>query len=137
MSTVRLTPTSYVVLGLLERLGPATPYDLKCAAQLGVSNFWSLPHAQLYVEPARLATAGLLNERQEQGGRRRLCARGAQDDIVWRLPARASIRREGTTRQCERSGRARLVRCGLYYLQETPYRARILNSSAARKLSTM
>ena len=71
MSTVRLTPTSYVVLGLLERLQPATPYDLKRAAQLGVSNLWSLPHAQLYVEPARLAAAGLLSERQEAGSRRR------------------------------------------------------------------
>jgi DNA-binding PadR family transcriptional regulator len=71
MSTVRLTPTSYVVLGLLERLEPATPYDLKRAAQLGVSNLWYLPHAQLYVEPARLAQAGLLDEQQEPGGRRR------------------------------------------------------------------
>jgi PadR family transcriptional regulator AphA len=71
MSTARLTPTSYVVLGLLERLGPATPYDLKRAAQLGVANLWYVPHAQLYVEPARLADAGLLSERQEPGGRRR------------------------------------------------------------------
>src|SRR5947209_15604374 len=71
MSTVHLTSTSYVVLGLLERLGPATPYDLKRAAQLGVSNLWSLPHAQLYVEPARLAAAGLLDEQREQGGRHR------------------------------------------------------------------
>jgi DNA-binding PadR family transcriptional regulator len=88
VSTVRLTSTSYVVLGLLERLGPATPYDLKRAAQLGVSNFWSLPHAQLYVEPAHLAAAGLLSERQEQGGRRRkrytLTDRGRRALDEWR-----------------------------------------------------
>src|SRR5438270_401560 len=71
MSTVHLTSTSYVVLGLLERLEPATPYDLKRAAEVGVSNLCSLRHAQLYVEAARLAVAGLLSERQEQGGRRR------------------------------------------------------------------
>ena len=88
MSTVHLTSTSYVVLGLLERLEPATPYDLKRAAQLGVSNLWSLPHAQLYVEPARLAAAGLLSERQEQSGRRRkrytLTDRGRRALDDWR-----------------------------------------------------
>ena len=29
MSTERLTPTSYLVLGLLAREGPSTPYDLE------------------------------------------------------------------------------------------------------------
>lgn len=68
---VRLTPTSYVVLGLIEAMGTATPYDLKVAARQGVSNFWALPHTQLYSESARLAEAGLLSERREEGGRRR------------------------------------------------------------------
>jgi len=71
MSSPRLTATSFVVLGLLDRLEPATPYDLKRAAQLGVGNLWSLPHAQLYVEPARLAAAGFLHEEREEGGRHR------------------------------------------------------------------
>jgi DNA-binding PadR family transcriptional regulator len=71
MSTDRLTPTSYVVLGLIAQLGEATSYDLKRAAALGVGNFWSLPHTQLYSEPSRLADAGLLGERREAGGRRR------------------------------------------------------------------
>ncbi len=71
MSTTRLTPTSYVVLGTIDALGTATPYDLKQAAAAGVGHFWSLPHTQLYSEPARLAEAGLLNERREQRGRRR------------------------------------------------------------------
>lgn len=71
MSTTRLTPTSYVVLGTIDVLGTATPYDLKQAAAAGVGHFWSLPHTQLYSEPARLAEAGLLDERREQSGRRR------------------------------------------------------------------
>lgn len=70
-SEPRLTPTSYIVLGLLEAAGEATPYDLKQTVAVSLGNFWSLPHAQLYAEPERLAAAGLLDERQEQGGRRR------------------------------------------------------------------
>lgn len=67
----RLTETSYVVLGLLERMAPATPYDLKQAAQVSVFDYWSVPHTQLYTECERLASAGLLEERREDGGRRR------------------------------------------------------------------
>ena len=68
---VRLSETSYIVLGLLEQAEPATPYDLKRLAQLSTSNFWSVPHTQLYTECARLAREGLLDERQEKTGRRR------------------------------------------------------------------
>ncbi len=68
----QLTPTSYVVLGLLELLGgEATPYELKRAAAASVGNLWSLHHAQLYTEPEHLAAAGLLSEEREQTGRRR------------------------------------------------------------------
>jgi DNA-binding PadR family transcriptional regulator len=71
-SEPRLTPTSYVVLGLLELLGgEATPYELKRAAASSVGNLWSLHHAQLYGEPERLSAAGLLSEQREQTGRRR------------------------------------------------------------------
>lgn len=59
------------MLGLIEAMEPATAYDLKAAAKRGVSNFWALPHTQLYSECARLAAAGLLGEEREQGGRRR------------------------------------------------------------------
>jgi PadR family transcriptional regulator AphA len=68
---IRLTPTSYVVLGLIEAMEPATPYDLKVAARQGVSNLWALPHTQLYSESARLAAGGLLLEERERTGRRR------------------------------------------------------------------
>jgi len=68
---MQLTPTSYIVLGLLERTGEATPYDLKQVVAASVGNFWSVPHSQLYAEPERLARAGLLDERREPGGRHR------------------------------------------------------------------
>lgn len=71
MQEIKLTPTSYVVLGLLSWLGEATPYDLKTAVANGLDTFWLLQHAQLYSEPERLAKAGYLTEQQEQGGRRR------------------------------------------------------------------
>jgi PadR family transcriptional regulator, regulatory protein AphA len=70
-SETRLSPTSYIVLGLIDAAGEATPYDLKQRVAAGLGNFWSVPHAQVYNEPERLAAAGLLRERREQGGRRR------------------------------------------------------------------
>jgi|SRR5271166_41386 len=71
MSSARLTETSYIVLGLLEQIGPATPYDLKRMAQVSTINFWNVPHTQLYTECARLAQQDLLNEEREETGRRR------------------------------------------------------------------
>jgi PadR family transcriptional regulator, regulatory protein AphA len=65
-----LTPTSYIVLGLL-RLEPGTPYDLKTRVAATLGNFWSVQHAQLYTETARLAEEGLLDEHREIEGRRR------------------------------------------------------------------
>lgn len=67
----RLTSTSYIVLGLLSSVGKATPYELKAIVTGGLGEFWSLPHAQLYNEPERLASAGYLSEEREEGGRRR------------------------------------------------------------------
>ena len=85
---IRLTPTSYVVLGLIEAMGSATPYDLKAAARQGVSNLWAIPHTQLYTESARLAGEGLLSESREEGGRRRrtyrLTAAGRRRLEGWR-----------------------------------------------------
>jgi DNA-binding PadR family transcriptional regulator len=68
---IRLTPTSYIVLGLLSEVDGATPYELKRMVDETVGHFWSLPRSQLYAEPARLAGAGLLAENREQDGRRR------------------------------------------------------------------
>lgn len=83
-----LTPTSHIVLGLLESAGEATPYDLKQMVAASVGNFWSVPHSQLYAEPARLAAAGLVSERREEGGRRRrlfsLTGEGRDALSAWR-----------------------------------------------------
>jgi DNA-binding PadR family transcriptional regulator len=65
-----LSPTSVIVLGLLE-FGEATPYQLKTRVAHSVGYFWSLPHSALYAEPERLAKQGLVEERREEGGRRR------------------------------------------------------------------
>jgi DNA-binding PadR family transcriptional regulator len=71
MSSVRLGPTSYVVLGSIAVRGPSTSYDLKRFVELTLGHFWAFPHSQLYAEPDRLARAGLLTEEREEGGRRR------------------------------------------------------------------
>jgi PadR family transcriptional regulator, regulatory protein AphA len=68
---IELTPTSHIVLGLLSMFGEATPYDLKRMVSASIGQFWTLPHSQLYAEPARLARAGYVTEEQEQTGRRR------------------------------------------------------------------
>jgi DNA-binding PadR family transcriptional regulator len=66
-----LTSTSYLVLGLIEREGPSTPYELKRHVAATIGHFWSFPHALLYKEPARLVELGLLTEEREAEGRRR------------------------------------------------------------------
>ncbi|MCW3023181.1 MAG: PadR family transcriptional regulator [Conexibacter sp.] len=73
MQDLRLSPTSYIVLGLLDgwEEPEATPYDLKQRLAVSVDNFWSTPHAQVYREPERLAAGGYVTERREETGRRR------------------------------------------------------------------
>lgn len=71
MSDVNLGPSSFIVLGLLVQRGPGTSYDLKRWADQSVGYFWTFPRSQLYAEPQRLVTLGLLTEQQEETGRRR------------------------------------------------------------------
>jgi DNA-binding PadR family transcriptional regulator len=66
-----LTPTSFIVLALIDGLGPATPYALKRAAATRLGDFWSLAHSQLYAEPERLVRGGYLTAECELHGRRR------------------------------------------------------------------
>jgi PadR family transcriptional regulator AphA len=84
---IELTPTSHIVLGLLSMFGEATPYDLKRMVSASVGQFWTLPHSQLYAEPARLARADYVSEDQEQEGRRRklyrITARGQAALDAW------------------------------------------------------
>ncbi len=97
-----LTPTSYVVLGLVHTLQPCTSYDMKQLVRISIGNFWSFPHSQLYAEPARLVEDGLLVEDQEDTGRRRRLYRltdaGEATFREWaRLPAQeiGELRDEG------------------------------------------
>jgi DNA-binding PadR family transcriptional regulator len=88
MAAISLSPTSYIVLGLLERLGGGTSYELKQTIAESVGNFWSVPHSQAYAEPDRLEQAGLLEAEREAGGRRRtrytLTAEGLAALDAWR-----------------------------------------------------
>ena len=74
-----LTPTSYLVLGLVRSLQPCTSYDMKQLVNVSIGMFWSFPHSQLYAEPARLVQDGLLVEEQEEAGRRRRTYRITDD----------------------------------------------------------
>jgi PadR family transcriptional regulator, regulatory protein AphA len=71
VASQRLSPTSYVVLGMVGLRGPSTSYDLKRAISRSIGYFWVFPHAGLYSEPQRLVTMGLLAASSEQDGRRR------------------------------------------------------------------
>ena len=71
MSIERLSPTSYLVLGLLAREGPSTPYALERHVATTLGNFWSFPHTLLNTEPVRLEAIGLVSETRESEGRRR------------------------------------------------------------------
>jgi DNA-binding PadR family transcriptional regulator len=87
MQEIELTPTSHIVLGLLAQAGETTPYRLKQMVDGSVGHFWSLHRSQLHAEPARLARAGYLSERQEPDGRRRklytLTERGQKALAQW------------------------------------------------------
>jgi PadR family transcriptional regulator, regulatory protein AphA len=82
-----LTPTSYIVLGLLAAAGASTPYALKQGVAGSIGHFWSVPHSQLYAEPERLAAGGYVTEDREPGGRRRrvyeITDRGREALAAW------------------------------------------------------
>jgi PadR family transcriptional regulator AphA len=88
VSTLNLTDTSYAVLGLIDELGPSTPYQLKSVASISVFHFWTIPHTQIYTECRKLAQAGLVDEQREETGRRRrtyrLTAKGRKALSEWR-----------------------------------------------------
>ena len=71
MPASKLTPISYLVLGLVADRGPCTSYEMEREVANSIGNFWNFPHAQLYAEPNALVAAGLLWVKSEDGGRRR------------------------------------------------------------------
>ena len=84
---MNLTPTSYVVLGMVAMRGPTTSYDLKRAIGHSVGYFWPFPHAQLYSEPKRLVELDLLGVSTEKDGRRRrtytITDSGMKELLAW------------------------------------------------------
>ncbi|WP_416959120.1 PadR family transcriptional regulator [Streptomyces sp. Agncl-13] len=71
MSDARLTTSSFLVLGIIDKLGEASPYDVKTEAARTVAPFWSVPHAQVYAQCDRLLAAGLLSQVRQESGRNR------------------------------------------------------------------
>jgi len=55
---VRLTTTSYAILGLLS-FARMSGYDLAAVSQRSIANFWPVSKTQVYAELRRLAEAGL------------------------------------------------------------------------------
>jgi DNA-binding PadR family transcriptional regulator len=91
-----MTTASYLVLGMVELLGPVTPYELKAFAAQSVVNFWSMPHTQIYTQCDRLLEDGMLTETREPKGRRRrsfsITREGAEALMAWRKePADAPV----------------------------------------------
>jgi DNA-binding PadR family transcriptional regulator len=71
MAPTALSPTSYVVLGML-RLGKRTGYDIKQLVDRSTRFFWAASYGQIYPELKRLEEAGLIRgESDPQGGRQR------------------------------------------------------------------
>jgi DNA-binding PadR family transcriptional regulator len=68
---MELTPTAYVILGMLA-WGPMSGYDIKAAVDKSVRFFWAASYGQIYPELRRLSEAGLVEgETEPQSGRRR------------------------------------------------------------------
>jgi PadR family transcriptional regulator, regulatory protein AphA len=137
MSTPRLTESSYIVLGMLERVQPATPYDLKQVAQLSTAHFWTIPHSQLYSECERLAKEGLLSEEREQAGRRRRIYRVTQAGLQalekWRAEpgeARTEVRDLGTLKLFLGADPAMLARAYLPKYEANLHRYEELRSAS-------
>jgi PadR family transcriptional regulator AphA len=91
---IKLTGTSYAVLALLKEFGESTSYEIKGALESSIQNFWPVPHTTAYEEPARLAAAGYLSAKQEEGGRRRrvysLTDKGREALAAWAGEASAA-----------------------------------------------
>jgi PadR family transcriptional regulator, regulatory protein AphA len=89
MSRPTLTASSYVILGLLQLMTAATPYELEAViSRSGMISFWWMSHTQIYNECAQLTEAGHLDEQREETGRRRrvyrLTQAGRQAIDEWR-----------------------------------------------------
>lgn len=71
MADARLTTSSFLVLGIIDKLGEASAYDVKVEAGRTVAPFWSVPHAQVYAQCDRLLAAGMLTQVRQESRRNR------------------------------------------------------------------
>lgn len=71
MSRPKLTTTQHLVLAVVARRGPCTPYELKDYFGRVVRYLVEVPHTLLYTELPKLAGLGLVHEDREETGRRR------------------------------------------------------------------
>ncbi|HEY1419846.1 MAG TPA: PadR family transcriptional regulator [Candidatus Dormibacteraeota bacterium] len=84
---MELTPTSYVVLGMLAN-GPQSGYDIKQLADISTRHFWAISYGQIYPELKRLVKAGLVKAEDASRGTRprtihHLTAKGRQVFNAW------------------------------------------------------
>ena len=91
---IKLSPTSYLVLGMV-RLGIGSGYAIKKVADQSTQNFWPISLALIYPELARLEGGGLLKRRNDpQGGRARsaytITARGEKALGAWLQSTKAA-----------------------------------------------
>jgi DNA-binding PadR family transcriptional regulator len=143
---LRLSPISYLVLGLVRRRGSGTPYELKQEAASGLGALWPQSHAQLYAEPARLAEHGLLAVSVEESGRRRRYYRitpagrtcleswldeDVVDDLAFRDPALVKLQVLDPDPGSADSARVRTLA-----QQRAAVRRRRIDGSAARRSDT-
>jgi PadR family transcriptional regulator, regulatory protein AphA len=81
MPPARLTPSDYVVLGMVG-LGARSGYEIKRTVELSIRFFWTISPAQVYPSLAKLERAGLLAGRDEpQGNRPRRVYERTRDGI--------------------------------------------------------
>jgi DNA-binding PadR family transcriptional regulator len=69
--TLRLSTTSYVVLGMVAIRGSSTTYEIQRALERTLGWFWAFTQTSLYNESSRLAELGLLTVDVEHTGRHR------------------------------------------------------------------
>lgn len=66
MSSKKLTPFSYVILGLVGK-GGAGPHDIRSMVRRGGKPYWAAADSHYYAEPKRLERLGYLTSRREPG----------------------------------------------------------------------
>lgn len=98
---VELSPTAYVILGMVSR-EPRSGYEIKALVDQTTRFFWAASYGQIYPELKRLSQAGLVEGRDEPRGERRrtvyaITVEGEEELREWlrRPPETFEMREEG------------------------------------------